>query len=95
MLIARYISNPAHAVATANGAQRVSHTDILGYLNRVASTLDIDQSGARDATDSLLITRWLFGFRGEGLVAGIATPVGMTRATFISNMKFFLSIASP
>jgi autotransporter-associated beta strand protein len=101
LLIARYLSNPANAaltanaVATANGAQRVSHTDILGYLNRVASTLDIDQSGARDTTDSLLITRWLFGFRGEGLVAGIATPVGVTRARFISFVELALRTASP
>ncbi|TAG49970.1 MAG: hypothetical protein EAZ30_01495 [Betaproteobacteria bacterium] len=101
LLIARYISNPANAaltanaVATANGPQRVSHTDILGYLDRVASALDIDQSGARDTTDSLLIARWLFGFRGEGLVAGIATPVGVTRESFISRVEFALRIASP
>ena len=60
--------------AVAPGAPR-SEAQIAGYLANVKPALDIDGNGQADAlTDGLLIIRWEFGLRGDGLVAGVTGP---------------------
>jgi len=53
----------------------------LDPTNQPIQQLDIDGNGQADAlTDSLLITRYMFGFRGEALIDG-AVGEGATRTT--------------
>jgi len=50
--------------------------------------LDIDGNGAKDAlTDSLLLLRYLFGFRGTTLVGGAIGP-NATRPTAVAVEQF-------
>jgi hypothetical protein len=56
-------------------------THPLDPTNQPIQLLDIDGNGQADAlTDSLLITRYMFGFRGEILIDG-AVGEGATRTT--------------
>ncbi|TAG48821.1 MAG: hypothetical protein EAZ30_06605 [Betaproteobacteria bacterium] len=49
----------------------------------VACSLDFNGDGAMNASDSLLFTRWLLGFRGDALVSGITPyPAGTTTTAF-------------
>ena len=53
----------------------------LDPTNQPIQLLDVDDNGQADAlTDSLLITRYMFGFRGEALIDG-AVGEGATRTS--------------
>jgi len=55
--------------AIGDNAVRTSAAAITDYLNKAKLNVDQDAS-ARPLTDGLLVIRYLFGFRGEGLVSG-------------------------
>jgi fibronectin-binding autotransporter adhesin len=101
LLIARYINGlrgPAlttNALAFDAGAQRFDVTDIVGYLNHISPSLDINQSSLLGTTDSVLILRYLFGFRGLSLVAGLPVPSGFTPQTFASAVETRLAALTP
>jgi kumamolisin len=58
-------------VAIGTGATRITPADISAYLNALRPMLDVDGNGQFDAaTDGLLIVRYLFGLRGDALIAG-------------------------
>ncbi|MEQ1595928.1 MAG: autotransporter-associated beta strand repeat-containing protein [Casimicrobium sp.] len=102
LLIRRFIQNltgPALiANAVAPGARRTTDADILAYLQSLGSALDVNSSeaGAVDATDALLINRWMLGFRGESLVSGTATPPNFgDRSLYIANTELTLSTVMP
>ena len=102
LLIRRFIQNltgPALiANAVAPGARRTTDADILAYLQSLGSALDVNNSvaGAVDATDALLINRWMLGFRGESLVSGTATPPNFgDRSLYIANTELTLRTVMP
>jgi|GEM_PF-6422409 len=102
LLIRRFIQNltgPALiANAVAPGARRTTDAEILAYLQSLGFALDVNSSvaGAVDATDALLINRWMLGFRGEALVSGTATPPNFgDRSVYIANTELTLSAVMP
>jgi fibronectin-binding autotransporter adhesin len=95
LLISRYLNNligPAliagavAPAAPAGTATRTNATDILNHLTVIRSTLNVKGSGTPDSTDSLLIMRYLFGFRGTALVAGVTLPGGETATTVAARI---------
>ena len=83
LLIRRWLSGLTGAALTnaavGTGAARTSAADIAAYLTALRPVLDVDGNGQFDApTDGLLIVRYLFGLRGDALVAG-AVAVGAPR----------------
>jgi len=63
------------------GAQRSDPASITSYLDGMRTALDVDGNGTPDAlTDVLLILRYLFGLRGDSLIAG-AVDAQATRKT--------------
>lgn len=75
LLIARYLFGLSGSAlingAVGPGAARTSATQVADYLTDITPILDIDGNGQVDAlTDGLLITRYLAGLRGAGLIAG-------------------------
>lgn len=67
--------------ALASEAEKTDAAIIGLYLENVSSNLDIDGNGqAAPLTDGLLLIRYLFGFRGDTLIAG-AVGDGSVRKT--------------
>lgn len=86
LLMIRYLSSldGAALVNRAIGTGTPSRTTpdaVLQYLNNLRPLLDVDGNGLVDAqTDGLMLLRYLFGLRGDTLVAG-ALGVGARRTT--------------
>ncbi|MBK7471650.1 MAG: Ig-like domain repeat protein [Betaproteobacteria bacterium] len=58
-------------------ATRTDPAEIEGYLDAIRPLLDIDDNGSVDpSTDGMLILRYLFGLRGNALIAGAFDPMG-------------------
>ena len=67
--------------AISDTALRTSATDIEAYIAEGQIHFDLDGDGETlPLTDSLLLLRYLFGFRGDGLVAN-AIGADATRTT--------------
>jgi len=85
LLVIRYLYGLT-ATALTNGALGGTATQsdpavIKASLDAVRTLLDIDGNGTADAlTDGLLIIRYLFGLRGDPLIAGAVGPLA-TRTT--------------
>ena len=63
------------AGTVAPGCFRCEAPEIEAYLASLAVDLDVDGNGVTGAlTDGILVLRWLFGFRGLALVAGVVGP---------------------
>ncbi len=85
LLAIRYLfglsGSPLTGGAIAPGAGRTASTSIADYLNDIRPILDVDGNGQADAlSDGLLIIRYLFGLRGNTLIAG-AIGQGAARLT--------------
>ncbi|MEO8133023.1 MAG: RHS repeat-associated core domain-containing protein [Betaproteobacteria bacterium] len=81
--------------ALATNATRNTEPLIAAYLADIRPLLDIDGNGQADAlTDGLLIIRYLFGLRGNSLIAGAVGP-GATRLAFTDIEALLLGIGSP
>ena len=81
--------------AVARIATRSTAAQLTGYLNDVRPMLDIDGNGDADAlTDGLLMIRYLFGIRGQSLIAG-AIGTGATRSTFVEIEQQLQSLLLP
>ena len=70
----RYLFGLSASAMIAGGlgdsAQRTMAGDIVGYLNDIAPLLDIDGDGEiNPLTDGVLIIRYVFGLRGDALIA--------------------------
>jgi len=78
LLIMRHLLGTAGAPLVANAslptAMRQLPLDVSLYLAGMTSALDINGDGVQDASDGLLAMRYLLGFRGAALTAGI--PAG-------------------
>ncbi|MEO7760941.1 MAG: Ig-like domain-containing protein, partial [Casimicrobiaceae bacterium] len=75
LLIVRYMSgltgNALTNGALGSTAGRTSPVAIKSWLDGLGSMLDIDGNGSIDPlTDGVLIIRYLFGLRGDALIAG-------------------------
>jgi hypothetical protein len=79
LLVIRYLFGLT-GTALTNGAlggtaTRTDPAAIKSYLDGIRTQLDVDGSGQADAlTDGLLIIRYLFGLRGNALIAGAVDP---------------------
>ena len=63
--------------AIATDATYTSSADILARLENISGVVDIDANGQIDAlTDGLIILRYLFGLRGDALLAGVVAGNG-------------------
>jgi hypothetical protein len=86
LLMIRYLTSldGAALVSSAIGTGTPSRTTseaVLQYLNNLRPLLDVDGNGLVDAqTDGLMLLRYLFGLRGDALIAG-ALGVGARRTT--------------
>jgi len=85
LLVIRYLFGLTGAALTAGAvgptATRTAPAAISAYLDAIRPLLDIDGNGNADAlTDGLLIIRYLFGLRGDALIAGALDP-SATRTT--------------
>ena len=73
-------------------ATRSDPVTIKAYLDSIRTSLDIDNNGSSDAlTDGLLLIRFLFGLRGQALIAGAIGP-GATRITSAQIEAYITSL---
>jgi hypothetical protein len=69
------------ASATEAGGSRSDAESITNYLSAAKSELDVDGDGdTKPLTDGLLVIRYLFGFRGESLVAGAVSDTATRKS---------------
>ena len=85
LLVIRYLSGSTGTSLTTGAlggtATRTDPAAIEAYLDGIQPVLDVDGDGNADApTDGLLIIRYLFGLRGDALIAGALAPTA-TRTT--------------
>ncbi|MBK7470572.1 MAG: hypothetical protein IPI73_08050 [Betaproteobacteria bacterium] len=81
--------------AVGSGASRTTSAQIGGYLSGLGLALDIDGNSQVDAlTDGLLVIRYLFGLRGDPLIAGVVDPLG-TRTTAPAIETYIDSLIQP
>jgi hypothetical protein len=85
LLVMRYLFGlTGSALTTGALGSTASRTDpaaIKSYLDGIRTALDIDGNGTADAlTDGLLILRYMFGLRGDALIANAVDPAA-TRKT--------------
>ena len=76
LLISRFLNGYTGSAlisdAIGTNATRTSASSIISYLDSNKAQLDVDGDGAHDLqTDAMLITRYLFGLRDEGLTTGL------------------------
>ncbi len=93
LLVLRYLLGLSGSAltsgATGAAATRAGSAAIKAYLDSVRASLDIDADGSTGAsTDGLLILRYMFGLRGDALIAG-ALGATATR-TLASNIEMYL-----
>ena len=66
----------------ASGCTRCTAPEIEARLAAIGDQLDIDGDGELEPlTDGVLLLRWLFGFRGEQLIASAVDQLDCTRCT--------------
>jgi hypothetical protein len=85
VLLVRYLFGTTGPALTAGalrtGATRTLPADVLSYLNGLKPLLDVDKNNKSEAMyDGLLLLRYLFGLRGNGLIGG-AIAADATRKT--------------
>ena len=81
------------ARAIGPNAQRSDPVAIASYIVDVNPKFDVDGNGQVDAlTDGVLILRYLFGVRGNALIANAIGP-GATRSTIVTIESYLQSIA--
>jgi len=67
--------------ATETGGSRSDAESITTYLSSAKSELDVDGDGdSKPLTDGLLVIRYLFGFRGDSLVAGAVSATATRKS---------------
>jgi hypothetical protein len=98
LLIIRYLFGLTGTSLTTGAvgatATRTDPVAIKAYLDSIRPALDIDGNGTADAlTDGLLVIRYLFGLRGDALIAGAVEPLA-TRKT-ASDIAAYLQTLVP
>jgi len=98
LILLRYLfgvtGSPMTDGALGGTATRTDPGAIKGYLDTITATLDVDGNGSTDPyTDGLLIVRYLFGLRGDGLIAD-AVGAGATRVT-AADIEAYIQLLIP
>jgi uncharacterized repeat protein (TIGR01451 family) len=96
VLVLRYLFGLTGSALTAGavgpGAKRTSASQIIAYLDGIRATLDIDGNGSVAALgDGLLIMRYMFGMRGETMIAGVVGS-GATRSSAAAIESYIQSL---
>ena len=66
------------------------------HLSAIAKLLDADGDGAAEPlTDGMVIFRWLFGFRGDTLVAGAVDTAHCTRCDAPAIEAYLATLSAP
>ena len=80
--------------AIGTGATRTTSADVVPYVNALRPMLDVDGNGQFDpSTDGMLIIRYMFGLRGNALIAG-AVGSGATR-TIAADIEAYIQGLMP
>jgi autotransporter-associated beta strand protein len=102
LLISRFIGGitsgtalTANAVAASNGAKRTTQIDVAAYLTHLGNALNVSQNTSIESVDSVLILRWLLGFRDTALVTGLAIPPGSTAEQYADQIRNLLEQVTP
>jgi hypothetical protein len=78
------------AGAVSAGCTYCTAEEVAGRVASLGSLLDIDQNGeVVPLSDTLLLMRWAFGFRGQSLVAGAVDEVSCKRCS-IGEIEAYL-----
>jgi Pectate lyase superfamily protein len=80
VLLARVASGVRDAQLVANTQSLQSTHSVVSDVLASVRELDVDASGIFDETDAMIVARYLLGFRGNALTAGLAS-VGSLRDT--------------
>ena len=99
LLILRYLLDLTGTAltngATVAGAPRTTPVEVSLQLANIKPLVDVDGNGQCDAlTDGLILIRYLFGLRGNPLIAG-AVGAGATRVTALQIEDYIRSITPP
>ena len=62
--------------------------DVLAFIQKNGAALDVDGDRFITEFDMMVITRYLFGFRGEALVADLPTRANATRVGGVAIQAF-------
>lgn len=102
LLISRFIAGitsgtalTTNAVAASNGAKRTTAADAAAYVTHLGNSLDVSQNASVETVDSILILRWLLGFRETALVTGLAIPPGSTAEQYADQIRNLLQLLTP
>jgi hypothetical protein len=100
LLAIRYLQGLTGSALVAGAlgptATRTDPVAIKNYLDFIRPLLDIDGNGAEDAfTDGVLIVRYLFGLRGEALIANAIDLPLATRKTAPEIETYIQSLLPP
>ena len=96
LLMLRYLFGLTGTSLTAGaigpGSTRSSPLEIQQFMDSIRPQLDVDGDGKSDAlTDGLMLIRYLFGLRGQSLIAG-AIAAGATRTTAAQIEQYIQSL---
>jgi len=81
--------------ALGTGATVLTPAAMLQRLDNIRPLLDVDGNGQADAlTDGLMLIRYLFGLRGNSLIAGVI-GTGATRTTSAQIETYIQSLLPP
>jgi G8 domain len=91
LLFLRTAQNPASPQTSGTGSVN-SGVTVQSAVTANRDALDLNGNSEFDSQDALLISRWLAGFRGEGLLpTGTAAVANATRTTSQDVEQFILS----
>jgi hypothetical protein len=65
-----------------------SAANVIAHVDGNAGSLDLDGDGEVSAVDSMIVARYLAGFRGSALTSGLAIPSAAVRRTSAEIAKF-------
>ena len=86
-VVLRYPTGLAASVALSN--------IVFEAAERPLCSLDFNGDGAVNTTDALMFNRWLLGFRGDSLVAGITPyPAGTSVSAFATVVTSRITITA-
>jgi hypothetical protein len=86
---------PDAARLTNLGIPGVSDLVLKNAVNAFGDRLDVDGDGAFSSRDSLLIMRWLSGFRGNALTDGLPDAIGTRQPRDSTQIANFINAGCP
>ena len=98
LLVIRHLFGSSGSSLTNNAiglnATRSTPVQVAAYLSDIRPMLDIDGNGVTDAvTDGLMLVRYMFGLRGNALVAGAIGP--NPKRTLSGDIEAYIATLMP